>query len=245
MTEEPPAIGHNSGLVVDVSQTLVKAVPFAAKSEALCAAFERWKTATENGINSDELQGKSGDFAKQLGATARLIEEERVATKAPVLEIAKLIDAAFKTLSDPLVSAKAEVEKVMTVYAVRKEAAARAEAKARADAAAKAAQEAADLAAEEAAMLGDVAPEPVAMPVYAAPTAADASRVIGDHGTVSSLRGKWKVRIIDPALIPAQYLMPNIAAIEAAMEGSRIKKGEPTAKIAGVEFYLEQKVGVR
>jgi hypothetical protein len=247
-------IGHNSGdarPIIDIEDATKAAQDvadeFKSKSADLVAGFERWKAANGTGIASDLIQGKSADFAKQLGATHKLIEEARTATKAPVLELGKAVDAAFKVHSEPLAQAKATVERVMTAYAVKKEQEARQRVREAADAERRRQQEAAELAAAEAALLGeDTPPEPLMVLVEASiPTAAEASRVVGDYGTVSSLRGKWKVRITDPALIPAQYLMPNIAAIEAAMEGSRIKKGEPTAKIAGVEFFLEQKIGNR
>lgn len=247
-------IGHNSnepGPIIDLDDANLAAseaaAAFRSKSVNLTAGFDRWSALNAAGIASDEIQGKSADFAKQLGATHKLIEEARTATKAPVLELGKAVDAAFKAYSDPLVTAKAAIEKAMTLYAIAKGREARRVAQEAAAAEQERLRQEMELMAAEAEMLGEAAPpeQPAVVVETALPTAAEASRVVGDYGTVSSLRGKWKVRITNAAEIPAQYMMPNVAAIEAAMEGSRIKKGEPTIKISGIEFFLEQKVVVR
>lgn len=83
----------------------------------------------------------------------------------------------------------------------------------------------------EAAAFDEPAPAPVAV-AYVPPAAVkDVARVVsGVTGNKASAAVNWTHRIIDPDLVPRQYLMVNEAAIKAAIKGG-------TRSIAGVEIY--------
>lgn len=79
----------------------------------------------------------------------------------------------------------------------------------------------------------------------APPPPASTARTYGDHNTRSNLVTRWAFRVLDADQVPRQYLMVNDAAIKAAMEGSRHRKGAPTIKIPGVEFYPDERMAVK
>jgi hypothetical protein len=251
-------IGHNShslGPIIDLdaatTATQEKAAEFQSRATELLAGFDRWKALGP--IADDTRQGKSGDFAVQLGKQVKLIEDARTDVKAPIIALGRAVDAAFKAHTDPLLAAKQDIESAQTVYAKAKAAEALKAAQAErerlqreADAQRQRDIEAAELAAAEAEMNGEEAPAIVVAPVaqIALPTVAEVTRTNGDY-SLSSLKGTWKVRVVNAAEIPAAYMTPNLVLIEAAMKSSRVKSGPPTAVIPGVEFYLEEKIGNR
>jgi hypothetical protein len=255
---EEPRLGHNNpppDQIIDLDDATKaaqeKAAEHAARVAELLAGFERWKALGP--IADDVRQGRSGDFAVLLGKDIKLIEADRTAVKEPVLALSRAVDAAFKAHTDPLLAAKQDIESAQTVYAKAKAAEALKAAQAererlQREAAAQRQRdiEAAELAAAEAELNGEEAPAIVVAPVaqIALPTVAEVTRTNGDY-SLSSLKGTWKVRVVNAAEIPAAYMTPNLVLVEAAMKSSRVKSGPPTAVIPGVEFYLEEKIGNR
>jgi len=79
--------------------------------------------------------------------------------------------------------------------------------------------------------LRHAATAPLAVTVLAEP----AARAAG-----TSFRTAWKFRIVDPALIPREYLIPN-----EQMLGALARTTKAPSTIPGVEFYAEQSIGGR
>jgi hypothetical protein len=108
-------IGHNShdpGPIIDLDAATKaaqeKAAEFQSRATELLAGFNRWKALGP--IIDDTRQGKSGDFAVQLGKQVKLIEDARTDVKAPIIALGRAVDAAFKLHSDPLLAAKQDIE---------------------------------------------------------------------------------------------------------------------------------------
>ena len=247
MSEAAPAIGHNSGDPAPIFDYAAATYAVQAAALAHCAlsaerqrGFGRWEEETCREIGDDLMQGRSGDFVKQLGVTIRIIEAARAECKMPALDIGKFVDAEFRILTEPLVKAKSVVETAMTNYARAKVAEQQRQARLAAEAEAQRQREAAEMAAMEAELLGDPTPsEPPPAPVQAPlPSVAEASRTHGDYGTTASLRGRWVHAVTDMNTVPRQYMMVNDAAVKAA-----IKAG--VRDIPGINIFQEQKIGVR
>lgn len=79
--------------------------------------------------------------------------------------------------------------------------------------------------------LRHAATAPLAVTVLAGP----AARAAG-----TSFRTTWKFRIVDPALIPREYLIHN-----EQMLGALARTTKAPSTIPGVEFYAEQSIGGR
>ena len=255
-TLAPPALGHNQGplnldLVLNADQLLADlqadTTVLFARTEELVAAFARFQDATKDGITSDEVLARAGDFSRQLSAHLATIDARRVAIKAPVLAAQRTIDGFFKRdLADPVEAAKSAVGRKADVYVQAKRAEA---ARIAAEEAARARAEAARLAAEaeqqQSTRIMDAAVEAEAQAaaIEAAPIAAGPVR--SDYGTtVGSRMGPWKVRVTDITQVPAQYLTVNEPVLLAtAKTDSRVAAGQQP--IPGVEFYREVKASIR
>lgn len=252
----PPGPGHNQGpldlsLVLNADQLLADlqadTVALFQRKEELVAAFERFQTATKDGITSDEVLARAGDFSRQLSALLQAIDARRVAIKKPVLDAQRTIDGFFKRdLSDPIDAAKAAVGKKADVYVMEK----RREAERRAaEEAARVRAEAQRLAEEaerqQSSRLMDAAVEAEAQAAAVEAAPAAAVHVRSDYGTtVGTRRGPWKVRVVDIAKVPTQYLAVNEPVLLAtAKTDPRIDAGEQP--IPGVEFYREIKAAIR
>jgi hypothetical protein len=225
------------------------------EQRALLAAFANWKAAHAKGILDDEDQGNATEQVAQLMTALDAFHGKpgsvHTVAKEPFLHGGRIVDGVLNgELAAPLRQAIMEMKTVMKAYADERhrrlmEAAQKAAAETAA-AARKAALEAAGdepgdpmaaLEAEQAAM--DAAAQ------TAAPIGPQ-SQIRGDLGGMSSLRGKWKVRITDPDKIPRHYMMPNFAVLEGIMNSSKDKKtGVPSAQVAGCEWYLDTSLSIR
>jgi hypothetical protein len=168
--------------------------------------------------------------------------------KEPFLKGGRIVDAVLnQELAGPLNGVLDRLKKVLKDYKDAKVkrllAEQAAEAKRLADVAAQAALSAGAnldeaLAAEQASLDASAEIE------NSKPSSLSQSR--GDLGALSALRGKWKARVTNQALIPAIYMMPDMALIEGVMNSSKDKKtGAPTKVIPGVEFYQETSLSIR
>ena len=104
----------------------------AAAIDALLARFVKFSEVTASGIADDFVAGHAADFARDLKAAARALDETHTRIKKPVLHAQRLIDGSAKALSDRVASAVREVEARVTAYLKVKEAEARAAAEAEA-----------------------------------------------------------------------------------------------------------------
>lgn len=258
-----PGAGHNSGRLdltraLDPEQLLADLQADTAdlhkRQEELTAAYDRFAGATKDGIPSDEVLARAGDFVRQLSAHIAAVDQRRTTVKAPVLTAQRTIDNFFKRdLADPIDAAKTKVVRAIEDYQrrQREEAARRAReeaARAQADAerlaaeAERARQAVGDVAADT---IMEAAIEAEARAEAAAAAPASAGPVRTDFGTsVGTRLGPWKVRVTDLSKVPAQYLQVNEPVLLAtAKTDSRIAAGEQP--IPGVEFYRETKASIR
>jgi hypothetical protein len=95
----------------------------------LLAGFERFAAATANGIQTDDVQGKAGDFAKQLRDEVKDVEAARDAVKRPVINAGRVIDGFFKReITDQLDAVRAKIVERMNAFLAEKQRQAREEA---------------------------------------------------------------------------------------------------------------------
>jgi hypothetical protein len=218
---------------------------------ALVAAAENWKATHPHGIADDEDQGAATEQVAQLKTVLEAYHGKPASVhtlaKEPFLHGGRIVDAVLNAeLAGPIRAAIDDLLRPMDAYAKVKlrqaqEAAQAAAARAAREAEIALAGRASDpmlaLQAEQDAM--DAAAE-------AAAPVGQQSQVRGDLGGMSSLRGKWVVKIVDPKKIPREYMMPNLEVLKAVMDVSKNKKtGVPSAVVDGVEWVLETKLAVR
>lgn len=228
-----PGIGHNRG-ALSWDEAIKRdaedaAAPHKRRADELLAAEARVPAALDA-----ETVGRAADFVKQIGAATKATEEARTASKQPHLDAGKTIDATFKAVSDPLLALKKRIEGKIGDHQRRVEAEER---RRREEEARRAAEEAAKR--EKEAQTSDALDEAIELHAEAAKakqaaTVAphDIARARGEFGSVATTRTAWKHEITDATKIPREYLMPNDAAIKAA-----VKAG--VREIAGVRIYQE------
>jgi len=189
----------------------------------------------------------------------KLLKKEIESTFKPSIDNAhkahkSMIDA-MKKYTDPLDALEAQLKKTMLAYTdlqekIRREeqrkaqaeallAQQKAEAEAR-EAHAKAQQEARELAEANTALGLDE--EPVIVPEFVIPTVAlafaDTPVKLPSDGV--SYREVWKFEIVDPLLIPREYLM-----IDDVKVGATVRSLKQLASIPGVRVYSEKTMSVR
>ena len=242
----PPAIGHNRP-PTPLTSTEVQAHladeygHLATRRQELLEGVTRFQTLLP--ITTDEQQGKTADFVKQLRSHLRAYEDRRTEAKKPFLEGGRAVDAWFRTATGALLKATETVEDAMTAFAREQERKRRAAAEAEAR-----------RVAEEARIQAERA-EATMQPAHldqAALTAAEAdraqtaaqarpaefTRTRGDYGSVASLREFWEFDVIDLDQVPRQYLVLDPAAVRRAIAaGARV--------IPGLTITSSSKVAVR
>ena len=216
-------------------------IPREARCIELMEANKRFLEATKHGIATEDVAGKATDFARMLSAEVKEIELTRTAIKAPVLLAERQIDGMGRKFSEPLVAAKVEVEKRVTVYMrardqeirrVAAEEAARKEAEAQAlmDQATEAANagdfEAEDEIVAHAAEVATAAPPP------------EPVRLRTQIGSTTALKDSWVYEVVDIAKVPSAYVQINDSVVKAA-----IRSG--TRHIPGLTIKNEPKAAIR
>lgn len=155
--------------------------------------------------------------ASSLKALAAKIEAARKVEKAPILADGRTVDGFFNTLAEPVKTATSAFVSAINAWQTAK---------------LKAEREA-QRKAEEAARIFDAEP-----PLAPAATK-DVARVVSSSGrVVASASTVWRHRVIDPDKVPRAYLMPNDAAIKAAIAGG-------VRAIDGVEIFEEARTTIR
>lgn len=260
LTQTKPAAGHNSGeipplVAIDLDKLrdglAERYAAMIARVAEHNAAFGRFQANHAAGLGSDEVAGKIGDWAKQLGGLSSEIDGKRKAEKEAPLAAGKAIDAFFAAQIDQLDAIKRSVMAALTKFAQEKERKRREELAAQAK---REAEEAARLAAQaevrqdESIMNDALAAEQRAEDLKAAATtapSADLSRTRGDFGSVTSLRTTWGFEVDDLTKVPATYLLLNEQMVRAAIRTAPKKDGVPQINIPGIRVVAEQKAGVR
>ena len=172
-------------------------------------------------IESDDEAGDYAETAKALKEVAKTIEKARVAEKEQIIKDGRTVETFFATLSQPLKDAINKVVGAINRFQSAKLAAERV---------ATAAREKAE---REAAALFDE-PAPMAAPVVAR----EAARVVSTGGALASASTKWTHEVVDPSLVPRNYLMVNEAAIKAAVAGG-------LRNIPGVRIFETVRTAIR
>jgi hypothetical protein len=194
----------------------------AAEIGALLERFVAFTDVTRDGIRDDFIAGHAADFAKDLKASVNALDGTRTRIKKPVLHAQRLIDGEAKALSDRVMAAVAEVEARVTTYLRAKEAEIRRAAEA----------EAARLAAEA----DDITLAVLNQAKEA--TALELTRTRGLGGALTALVDRWTYEVVDMAVMPRGYLMPN----DAAIRGS-IKAG--VRDIPGLRIFNDSRAMIR
>ena len=161
-------------------------------------------------------------------------DARRVELKAPALAECKAIDAAFKEAAEPYAAAKDTIAKKTGTYFAAKRAAEEdarlmEERRVREQLAAQRKAE------EEAAAANQPAPEPAPI-AKVAPIAAAETVTRTDAGTVGMVEHR-SARVVDLAQIPREYLVPDMAAINAAVRAG--------THVPGTEVLVEYKPRTR
>jgi hypothetical protein len=211
----------------------------AAEMGALLERFVAFTNVTADGIRDDFIAGHAADFAKDLKAAVNALDGTRTRIKKPVLHAQRLIDGEAKALSDRVMAAVAEVEARVTTYLRAKEAEVRRAAELEA---ARLAAEAERLAAEalrvDGMITAETAIEAFELAGQANARALELTRTRGLGGALTALVDRWTYEVVDMAVMPRGYLMPN----DAAIRGS-IKAG--VRDIPGLRIFNDSKAMIR
>lgn len=172
-------------------------------------------------IESDDEAGDYAEAARALKEVAKAIEAARTKEKQQILADGRTVDGYFSGLSQPVKDAIDKVVGAINRFQSAKLAAERV---------ATAAREKAE---REAAALFDE-PAPMAAPVVVR----EAARVVSTGGALASASTKWTHEVLDPSLVPRNYLMVNEAAIKAAVAGG-------LRNIPGVRIFETVRTAIR
>jgi hypothetical protein len=247
-------IGHNAPPRIDLAAALESSAlrawleyeftHHAARAYDLTAGFLRFETATEAGIVSEALAGKTTDLIRMLKAEIKALDTTRTRIKDPVLKAGREIDGYAKQYADPLSGQARIAESRLAAYYAVKE---KAEREAREQAAREAEERAAALAAEGATEEAHEAFEEAGKAIEAAQAgAADLTRVHTHTGGVSSLKVSWDFEILNIFEVPRRFLQVAESLVKIAIrEAPRAADGSPKLDIPGIRIYRVNAVTVR
>lgn len=172
-------------------------------------------------VTADDAAGWSRR-ASAVKAALKVAEDFRKKEKAPITQAGKDVEAFFAKLVEGAEKLAAVLVADINAYQ-RAQLAEQRRKQAEAEAAAR----------REAAAFDEPTPAP------AAPVAAKDAGRVASLGTVkASASIKWKGEVTDPTLLPRQYLMPNQAAIDAAVAGG-------VREIPGVRIFEDIRTAIR
>lgn len=191
-------------------------------------------------ITTPESYQSAADYLKAIEALRKKVNE----VFGPIVKAAHAAHVEAKrqqNLADgPLFEAKTILSIAMGNYQVAQEAIEREKAEARAAEARKQEEERRINAAVEAEQAGDKATAEAILsePVLNVPVAVPEPATPKVEGV--SIRENWKFEVVNPLLVPREYLMPNETLIGATV---RARKGQ--IEIPGVRIYAERKASAR
>jgi len=193
--------------------------------DALADAVAEAVTLVPDGVHpimSDGDAGAYAETAKVLKGVAARVEAARKSEKASILEAGRTVDSFFASLSAALTPLISGLVAAISTWQHQKLAEER-----RAQAAE------AERLRKEAELFEEDAP-PAPAPVVAK----DAGRVVAASGTMASASVRWVGVVVDPDKLPRPFLMPNLAAIDAAIKGG-------VRDIPGVEIREVVRTSIR
>lgn len=196
------------------------------RHDAFKAAMERFPTA----IDSDEAAGKAADFAAQLKSGADIAESKRVEHKKPFDELAAVPHGFFGRMANDFSTWRRTVLSRCDAWQAAKR---EAERKRLAEEAARQRAEAERLA-QENKIEAAVQVAEAAHKTEQQSAAPSVARTTGALGGTLGTRTNWDFEVTDIAKLPAEYLLPNNAAIRAFMHGQTKQKKTP--ELPGVTF---------
>lgn len=170
-------------------------------------------------IASDEEAAAYTDTAADIKAVIAQVDAAFKVEKAPWLEGGRTVDAFFAAIRDPLKAASARVVEALNGRQRALLAAQR-----------KAAAEEAERQRKEAIAFDEPVPE--------VPRVKEAARIVSFSGSKASASVKWKGEVVDLEALPRQYMMPNQAAIDAAIKGG-------VREIPGVRIFEDVRTAIR
>lgn len=247
-------IGHNSPplseLLREETAALVK------RKDDLLAACERVPAA----ITDEVTSGRVADLIKLMIKCRQQAKKDHTTRKEPFLENGRLVDGAYKAITDPLDRAKLLVENKLTQYQrhVAEDARREREAEARrqaeeaarqrreAEAAAAKLETEADLdAAISAEELARQAAADAALAQRATTVkAAELSRSRGEFGATSSLTTFWDFRDLDRTAIDLEALRPYLS-LDAIEKAVRLYVKSGARKLGGCTIFENTQSRVR
>lgn len=171
-------------------------------------------------ITDETTLERATTFTAQIKAAHAKAEDMRKAWTNPLNAVVKSINAAFKTITDPLEKAERAVKVKIAAYVTEQEEKAHREAEEQA-AQARAAAEAS----------GEPAPPPA--PILMPRTGPIRSSL----GGTASVREVWDFEVIDTSLVPFKYLVVNEKAVREA-----VNKGE--RDIPGIRIFAKKQVAI-
>lgn len=215
-----------------------------AHAASLTTVYERFLVATADGIKDDEVTGRATDFARQLKAAQKDIDDTRKRIKDPVLHAQRMIDGSAKKLTDQLTAATGVVENRIGTYLRDK---AEQERRARETEAARLAAEAEAKITEAQFTPTESATHDAAIDALGAAQQAeqlaiaplpDLTRTRSLNGGLAGLKDNWVYATVDLSKVPTHLLTINDAAVKLA-----IKQG--TREIPGLRIWNDAKAYVR
>ena len=202
------------------------------------AAFGEAMKRVPEKIETEDQAKNAADMAAQLKSGADLAESKRVEAKKPYDELAKVahgllggIAADFSAWRQTIIR-KADAFQAAKREAERKRLAAEVETK----------RKEAEALAQQGNMDAAIEVSEAAAKVEQQAAAPSVARTQGALGGSFGSRTTWEVEILDVTKLPAQYLLPNMAAINVQKNAfnkmKQLEKGkEYTNLIPGVRIY--------
>lgn len=228
-----PIAGHNSGditaaIQAHLEQLREQSAPLAGRCDELFAAAERATIASQGDVE------KAADLIKMFNTGIKKADEARKDGKEPLLEGGKAVDAVFNPVINRMKEGKTIIERKSSAYLTAERQKAEAERKrledeARAAAAAAAEAPSATIAAQQTAQAEQL--------VQKAATIEAPRKVTSNSGATLHTRKETKWEIEDQALLPADYWIPDLTKIGAA-----VKAG---ITVPGVKVWVEEKMVAR
>lgn len=171
-------------------------------------------------IADEEQAAKAVNFVAVMDREVERLEEEKKAVSPAFFNAHRRVTGYFNQLTEPLTTARKHVDKLMRGWLssakVRQEE----------DAAAKLAESA------RAAQAGDAATA-ASYAETAAAIRAGVPRVRTEHGALASGKAGFEIEVLDPVLVPREYLVPSMDLLRMAVE-KRGLRNIPGVRITAV-----------
>ena len=235
MTDQTPGPGHNLPPIEEIRQ----------RTDDLIAATDAWVQKVPE-IGDEEQAGKASDLLDQLRKEHAAAKAEHKVEKQPHLDAGRLVDAAYKPITERLKKAGEAINALLTPWEQKKRAAAD-EARRKAEEKAKAEQEEADRIVREAkkapSIDAQIAAEEAQERAEAAQKEAEKdhySGTKGEFGKTVALRTTYRGEIADwDAALTFYSTDPLVSEAVAKAIARDIRGGKRV--IPGVRIIQEQK----